>query len=272
MPQESSDLRRTVTENLALKLKDMGEKCPDEVRAMWAIAIDSHRQVETGLRATAEVLHEFCDPIPYLSIVPEEYGCPLSSSSAVLDLGCLGGYGLYDLAWQRERAGFPVPRLLGVDVEPAYISVALEMASLWDVGRKSSFSLAKGEAMPFQDASCDVIIARLLLPYVKVRETLTEVSRILKPGGLVLFQLHSRRYYRAMAWQFIRRPPVMFYYLRPIISSLIMAVTGEQPTHRWFAETAMSAAQLLKICRPFGLVSVWLGPRKTKPLVACRKE
>ncbi|KNA21732.1 hypothetical protein SOVF_040760 isoform B [Spinacia oleracea] len=53
------------------------------------------------------------------------------------------------------------------------------------------FVQAVGEALPLDDASVDAVIGTLVLCSVKdVHETLQEVKRVLKPGGLYLFVEH----------------------------------------------------------------------------------
>ena len=53
-----------------------------------------------------------------------------------------------------------------------------------------SFINARGEALPFRDASFDLIICRVALPYMHLFRTVSEMSRVLRLGGSVWLVLH----------------------------------------------------------------------------------
>lgn len=101
----------------------------------------------------------------------------------VLDAGCGNGV----LTRRIAAIVGPTGEAWGIDPAPDMIRTAMQ-----DAGRQGSaarFKLAAMEALPFADASFDVAIISLVLhhlpPDLKA-SGLSEVNRVLKPGGRVL--------------------------------------------------------------------------------------
>ena len=222
-------------------------------------------------------LNEEVDTVPYVPFVPEDFGVELTAESRVLDVGCLGGHGLYDFAGARHAQSRPVPRLVGVDISTVPLTVARDFAGEWAGDGSAGFCAAVCEALPFRDASFDLVILRLVLPYVLIDRSLTEVSRVLRPGGLAFCQLHSTRYYlRSMvqAARHVRRPSDLrriLYYAKPPLSQALFVLTGYQPRHRWLRQTAMSPRTLRRLAPRYDLHPVWEGRFTLKPQVLLRK-
>jgi ubiquinone/menaquinone biosynthesis C-methylase UbiE len=98
-----------------------------------------------------------------------------------LDVGCGTGRLLAFLhdAW-------PGMRLIGLDLSAPYLAEARRLA-----GRTARVKLMEGaaEALPFADASLDLVTSSFLLHELpkKVRgQALSEMARVLKPGGAVV--------------------------------------------------------------------------------------
>ena len=102
---------------------------------------------------------------------------PWLKGKRALDLGCFnGGRGV---AWA-ERYG--LAQLLGVDVAEPYIAAANEFAASRNV--PAQFQLARGELLPFDDASLDAVLSFDVMEHVQdVPGTLAECRRVLRPGG-----------------------------------------------------------------------------------------
>ena len=235
------------------------------MRQMWNYVLDARE------RGQDPVPTDRCDAVPYVPVEPEAFGTQLSAEGAVLDVGCLGGYGLYDFTCRRRMAGKPVPRLFGIDADAVSVRVAREMASLWGEGLEVDFQEARAEKLPFADQTFDLAIARLLLPYVDMRAALGELDRVLKASGLAVFQIHAFRYYRDEMFAHLKHPITTLYYLRALLSGTWFRVTGRQPRHRWFAETALNSTTLVRMCAGHGLQPVWRGEFVRKPIVVFRK-
>lgn len=229
---------------------------------MWKLALDLIAQSDQDVGVTEE-----CDAIPYVPFVPEDFGVSLGVQSRVLDVGCLGGYGLFDFAYRRQRAGRPVPRLTGVDIAAESVQLAEAMATIWAKGMSVRFERAEAGSLPLGVESFDLVVARLLLPYVRIESALDEIARVLRAPGMVLLQVHAPRYYATRAWTRLAKPAAAFYYLRPLVSGLLFAALRRQPRHPWLAETALSAGRLAALCARRGLNLAWRGGFEQKPLL-----
>ena len=107
----------------------------------------------------------------------------LTSGDTVLDLGC--GTGTLAVA-ARRRVGAS-GTVLGVDASPEMIDRAKRKAA--KAGVEVTFQTGIAEALPFPDASVDVVLNTLMLHHLPrpVRERCAhEMRRVLKPGGRVL--------------------------------------------------------------------------------------
>ncbi|RKH13637.1 class I SAM-dependent methyltransferase [Corallococcus sp. CA047B] len=126
--------------------------------------------------ATAPVLREGAAfPSTYSlleAVVPRDAG-----PRVVLDLACGDGH-LLELLAKREQPGLS---LLGLDMSEHELAAArarLKGAATLHAGR--------AQALPFADASVDVVLSHLALMLMDDVETvLAEIRRVLKPGGTV---------------------------------------------------------------------------------------
>ena len=107
----------------------------------------------------------------------------LRPGERVLDVGC--GTGTLAIAASRRvgRSG----TVEGVDASPEMIARATRKAG--QAGAEARFRTAAVEALPFPDASVDVVLSTLMLhhlPRPVRRECVAEIRRVLAPGGRVL--------------------------------------------------------------------------------------
>lgn len=230
---------------------------------MWRHVVSSH---VSGIPDTGEN----CDALPYVPVIPEDHDVMLTGFSRVLDIGCLGGYGLYDFAFRRKSAGMDVPSMSGLDVDSSSVDSGVAMAELWAPEGDVSFCRGKCEALPYSSGVFDLVVCRLVLPYVDVLRSISEITRVLKSGAIVVFQVHSPAYYVHSFLSSWRKPATAAYYLRPLLSYLVFRLKGGQPSWKWFAEMAMDTAALKSICVSSGLVPVWQGETRRKPVIVCR--
>jgi ubiquinone/menaquinone biosynthesis C-methylase UbiE len=101
----------------------------------------------------------------------------------ILDVGCGTGRALAQVA----RA-LPGHRYFGVDLSPYYLAVARERLS-----GVSALTLAaeNAEDLPFRDGWFDVVTSVYLfheLPRRARRKAMTEMARVLRPGGLLVIE------------------------------------------------------------------------------------
>jgi len=100
---------------------------------------------------------------------------------SVLDVGCGAGQTLIACSFPPETA------LFGVDVDGA----ALRLGKSLD--ERIQFIQGAGASPPFAEASVDMVISRVALPYMNVRPALAGFYRILRPGGHLWVTLHGPR-------------------------------------------------------------------------------
>lgn len=101
-----------------------------------------------------------------------------------LDIGCGGGF----LAEEFAALGC---RVTGVDPSPASISAARAHAA--GRGLPIDYRVGSGEDLPVPDAAFDVACCCDVLEHVSdVDRVISETARVLKPGGLYLFDTINR--------------------------------------------------------------------------------
>ncbi len=103
---------------------------------------------------------------------------------AVLDLGCAGGF----MAEAMHDRG---ARVTGVD--PAAQAVAAARTHAAATGREIAYDTGVGEDLPYEDAAFDIVVCVDVLEHVTdLGRVLDEVARVLKPGGVFLFDTINR--------------------------------------------------------------------------------
>ncbi len=96
----------------------------------------------------------------------------------VLDVGC--GDGTYALAAARAGA-----RVMGVDRSAAVVEAARRNAA--DAGLPLQLQVADVRALPFRPGRFDVVLAVTVLCFVRdPRRAVTEMARVLRPGGVLV--------------------------------------------------------------------------------------
>jgi SAM-dependent methyltransferase len=209
---------------------------------------------------------------PYLPIDPERFGLNLTERSAVLDIGCLAGHGLYDLHVRRSRLGLPVPRLVGLDIDRSTVALAASLAPSWSGRTPVDFVAARCETSPFAAASFDLVLARVVLPYAELERSMERVSAVMRPGGLALLQVHAPRYYLIKLMRNLGRPLVAGYYGRALLSGVAYALTGRQLRSPRFQETPLGLRQLAVLAARHRLESRWSQRHSSRPLMLFQRR
>lgn len=112
------------------------------------------------------------DPSHPAHILPPK----MPAGSLVLDLGCGAG--------QTLIAAYPDRTTFGLDVDHSVLKLGKTLSK--DV----RFCCGKAEELPYRDDAFDLVIARVSLAYTEVERSLSEASRVLKPGGRLWMTLH----------------------------------------------------------------------------------
>lgn len=115
----------------------------------------------------------------YLQSVAGDLGGVLA-----LDLGCGGGL----LAEPLARAG---SRVVGIDISRGALKAAREHGEAG--GLVVHYALARSEELPFESQSFDLVIAFDVLEHVaSLERTIREASRVLRPGGRLVYDTMNR--------------------------------------------------------------------------------
>ncbi len=107
------------------------------------------------------------------------------ASGAVFEIGCGGGINqqLYDSARISSYAG----------LDPSAKGLEYARAEAAKKGWKADIRQGEGEALPFADGSFDTAVCTFTMCSVADQtRTLSELRRVLKPGGRLLYAEHGR--------------------------------------------------------------------------------
>ncbi|MCE5241864.1 MAG: bifunctional 2-polyprenyl-6-hydroxyphenol methylase/3-demethylubiquinol 3-O-methyltransferase UbiG, partial [Desulfobacteraceae bacterium] len=117
--------------------------------------------------------------------------------NTVLDVGCGGGF----LSEEFARDGY---RVTGIDPAGASIEAARRHASAHRLD--IDYRGGRGEALPFPDASFDIVVCCDVLEHVDAPgPVIREISRVLKDGGIFFYDTLNRTWFSKIAaikvWQ-----------------------------------------------------------------------
>lgn len=152
----------------------------------------------------------------------------LGDIQRALEVGCGPGYMSVAL---RDRYGFDV---VGTDVDPAEIEFAAKRSR----GKKGlAFVEADSTALPFADDEFNLVLSMMVMHHISNwRDALSEIVRVLRPGGYYLF--HDLTYSWLLRVVF---KPLMkghaFYSIEEISEFLQesgLQTIGESPPHKYF--------------------------------------
>ena len=164
----------------------------------------------------------------------------LVAAGAAADLGCGPGYLAVELA---HRA--PGLHVTGVDLSDAMLTQAIANARLAGVAHQTDFRTADAAALPFPDASLDLVVSTLSLHHWDdPKPILDEIARVLRPGGaFLIFDL--RRDLGPAPW-------LLFWFVTRVVVPAALRHIGEPLGSRNAAYTPDEAAALLQTSRLTG--------------------
>ena len=143
----------------------------------------------------------------------------------VLDVGCGAGQQLLPFAAAKDAF------CVGIDVGEEVGAVGGALFRRHGLEKRGAFLRARGERLPFADASFDVVICRVALPYMDNRAALAEMARVLRPAGRFFLKTHAPCFY---FWLLRRRLPLLSakqlaYPLICLAGGTLNLVTGRHP-------------------------------------------
>ncbi|MGM0554979.1 MAG: class I SAM-dependent methyltransferase [Myxococcota bacterium] len=104
-------------------------------------------------------------------------------NATIVDLGCGDGY-LLELV----RGALPGSYLVGVDMSRAEVDAAKERLA----GSQPELLVACAQSLPLADASVEVVLCHMALMLMEnVERVVSEIARVLRPGGVVAIVVSS---------------------------------------------------------------------------------
>ena len=101
----------------------------------------------------------------------------LGPPARVLDVGCGAAQTLRHMKLNRPA------ELLGVDTNVRALALGCRFARLENL--PVTLATATAYALPFREDSFDLVFSRVALNYMHQRRALTEIVRVLRPGGII---------------------------------------------------------------------------------------
>ena len=144
-----------------------------QVRRSFEQAVESYDQAAVLQK---EVNDRLIERLDYIRMQPE----------MIIDIGTGTGFGLSALAGKYPESG-----IIGLDLSEGMLKKAYGGISEKSSGVNASkikMLCADAEILPLKENSCDLIFSNLTLQWCNdLNNTFKEFSRVLKPGGLLLF-------------------------------------------------------------------------------------
>jgi ubiquinone/menaquinone biosynthesis C-methylase UbiE len=148
----------------------------------------------------------------------------------VLDLGCGEGLTPGKLSlpsgWQ----------IIGLDVR--YEGVFKAHVNF----EQRAFVCSAAETLPFRAFSFDRVISNVALPYMDIARVLTEVYRVLTPGGTLLASLHPVTFTLAELRKALPKPKAVLYRVLVLANGLVFHVAGSNFGETFQTERGMRIA------------------------------
>jgi ubiquinone/menaquinone biosynthesis C-methylase UbiE len=185
---------------------------------------------------------------------PERFRAALSVASGrkisqVLDVGCGAGQEL--LPFVKDLRA----RCVGVDISPEAVQLAQRQFLDLGLSAQVEFTCCSAESLPFPNNTFDLVTCRLALPYTHNATALSEMARVLRPGGVLILKIHHARYYWRKLWVALRRGQfwVAGSITKVLLIGIVYHLTGRQPKSPALAEVFQTRWMLRRLLAPLCL-------------------
>lgn len=163
-----------------------------------------------------QLANDWWDPSSFLNIletglqplrekyIRESLKGAISAEMKCLDIGCGGGIITEDLAKFSDNVN-------GIDLSQASLNTAKQHAQ--EAGLSINYQHAAAESLPFKDNTFDLLTCCDVLEHVDdLGLVITEINRVLKPGGTFVFDTINRTLmsYLSVIWVAQDFPPTRF--------------------------------------------------------------
>lgn len=151
----------------------------------------------------------------------------------VLDVGCGIGQALFHLAVPFKAFG------VGVDISAMGLKLGKEFYAEHLPEADLTFIRSAAEILPFESESFDLINCGLALPYTHNARAIAEISRVLKPGGVLLLKIHHAWFYISELWHGLTKAdlPSIVHSTRVLAAGSLYHIFRRQPQMRFLNET-----------------------------------
>jgi ubiquinone/menaquinone biosynthesis C-methylase UbiE len=141
----------------------------------------------------------------------------------VVDVGCGAGRSLPKL-----QACFAPRRLVGVDIDPAMISLCRSQFDT--LAEQPELVLGSSARLPLPDASVDLVFCHQTFHHLVEQEAaLHDFMRVLRPGGIMLFAESTRRYIASWPIMLLFRHPMQVQRTAPEYLQMVRAAGFDVP-------------------------------------------
>ena len=164
-----------------------------------------------------------------------------ATGKRVLDVGCGPGNLLVALSTDTPDL------LVGVDVDAIFLTAGRSQIEklIEPPSAQPALLRASLPILPFADASFDLVTCFLVMPHVPDDTTaLTELARVLKPGGTLAISGHGWGFPLRYLKRFKLKPLQMY------LASLIYRCTGK----KWIRNTLQNDKKICDILKRIGMV------------------
>ena len=150
---------------------------------------------------------------------------PELSVNKVLDIGCGAGLQLLPFAEKKNSLCF------GIDFGKEVGEIGISLFRQKGLAGKGFFMRGKGEELPFEDETFDVVICRVALPYMDNHRALSEIARVLHRGGKFFLKIHAPLFYWGMIKERAKtiNPKQLAYPLICLTGGTLNILTGKHP-------------------------------------------
>ncbi len=145
------------------------------------------------------------------------------------------GCGVGD-SWNKMKEDAEKWQVVGLDVH----SPSLHMARASNGERGWRYLCARGEEIPLPSGSVDGVLCNVALPYMHIPRTLTELHRVLVPGGWLRASLHLPSFTRSEFRRSFPKPKAILFRLFVFANGMVLHCFGRVVSIKNVAESCQT--------------------------------
>lgn len=176
-----------------------------------------------------------------------------SRFASILDIGCGAGQTLLACDLRHNVLA------CGIDIDREAVAYGQMYAR--ENNESLHLACAVGEALPFADASFEVVISRVAVPYMHIPTALTEISRVLTSGGHLWLTLHPFQMVVGLLVRALKGGNVksILYFSYALLNGWAFHLFGTMarfPLNRRRCESFQTAAAMQRALRQLGFAQI----------------